>query len=359
MLPATERRNASFFCQWVLALTTLCLSILPLAQAAAPFPPPVCPSSGTARDHLRGKPVRIEGPITVTTRQIMERALAPSSSAPFSRTTMGEATHRLKGPAGPKSRPSPEPMGPNGISKDGPVPVKEYTPATPPSFTAATLEDTRTFPPDTMGAVGPTQFLIAVNGRVRSFNKATMAPDSVLDTTLDGFFGPVLCVTMPCPGPPGDTWTAVGPRVRYDRFTGRWFVVAGTTGAFTPPNRILIAMSDAASGGVISGTTQWTLFWLPVRLVQDPTLPPTVYTLAQPPTFAIDSRSLYLAIDYATGGTPFRSDGYVILKSGLSESTSPSDASATAHLFEQLGYQDLSGNKGIFPPSEPTATTRP
>ena len=35
------------------------------------------------------------------------------------------------------------------------------------SFTGATLADTGAFPPDTMGAVGPSQFIVAVNGRIR------------------------------------------------------------------------------------------------------------------------------------------------------------------------------------------------
>src|SRR6185369_4034936 len=41
------------------------------------------------------------------------------------------------------------------------------------SFTGATISDTGGLvPPDSMGAVGPTQFIVTVNGRFRSFSKA-------------------------------------------------------------------------------------------------------------------------------------------------------------------------------------------
>ena len=40
-------------------------------------------------------------------------------------------------------------------------------------FTGATLADTGAFPPDSMGTIGPTQFVVFVNGRLRTFNKTT------------------------------------------------------------------------------------------------------------------------------------------------------------------------------------------
>src|SRR5437660_1293864 len=46
------------------------------------------------------------------------------------------------------------------------------------NFTAATFPDCSGWPPDTMGTVGPTQFIIALNGRIRSFNKTTGLADN-------------------------------------------------------------------------------------------------------------------------------------------------------------------------------------
>src|SRR6185312_544237 len=101
------------------------------------------------------------------------------------------------------------------------------------SFTAATLADTSGFPPDSMGAAGPTQFLVVINGRVRTFNKSTGVADGVLNTTTDNFFSSVLT-------PPVSNNLTSDPRVRYDRLSGRWFVimidVPGFAGSL--PNRV-------------------------------------------------------------------------------------------------------------------------
>lgn len=56
------------------------------------------------------------------------------------------------------------------------------------NFTAATFNDCSGWPPDTMGAIGPTQFIIALNGRVRSFNKTNGLADGAIDVDTDTFF---------------------------------------------------------------------------------------------------------------------------------------------------------------------------
>ncbi len=48
--------------------------------------------------------------------------------------------------------------------------------------------ETGSFPPDSMGTPGPSQFIIFVNGRLRSFSKATGLADGVLDVDPDNFF---------------------------------------------------------------------------------------------------------------------------------------------------------------------------
>src|SRR6185436_6930288 len=84
-------------------------------------------------------------------------------------------------------------------------------------FTAATLADTQAFPPDSMGAVGPSQFILAVNGRIRSFNKRTGVADGVVNADSDVFFQPVMT-------PPVTNNFTSDPRIRYDRLSQRWFV---------------------------------------------------------------------------------------------------------------------------------------
>jgi hypothetical protein len=113
------------------------------------------------------------------------------------------------------------------------------------TFTGATLADTaNSFPPDPMGAVGPTQFIVACNGRIRSFNKTTGVADGALNLDMDVFFTSVMSTAS-------GTFTA-DPRIRYDRLSGRWFVtiIDVPAGTGVTPNRVLIAVS---SGSTITG----------------------------------------------------------------------------------------------------------
>src|SRR5207302_8385743 len=118
------------------------------------------------------------------------------------------------------------------------------------NFTAATFPDCSGWPPDTMGTVGPTQFIIALNGRVRSFNKTTGLVDNGINANSDIFFASVMTS--------GPNFTT-DPRIRYDRLSGRWFItmidVPGQLGK--QPNRVMIAVSDS---GIISASTVWTFF---------------------------------------------------------------------------------------------------
>jgi hypothetical protein len=131
------------------------------------------------------------------------------------------------------------------------------------NFTGATLADTGAFPPDSMGAVGPTQFVVFVNGRLRTFTKATGAADGVINADPDVFFASVM---TPVSGGSLNVNFTSDPMVRYDRATSRWFLtiidVPSLNAVGDLPNRYLIAVSDAASNGVISGSTVWTFYFV-------------------------------------------------------------------------------------------------
>ncbi|MBK8305235.1 MAG: hypothetical protein IPK98_18345 [Chloracidobacterium sp.] len=60
------------------------------------------------------------------------------------------------------------------------------------AFDAATLTDTGSFPPDSNGAAGPTQYIGFQNGRIRSFNKTTGAADGVMNLNPDVFYASVM-----------------------------------------------------------------------------------------------------------------------------------------------------------------------
>jgi hypothetical protein len=177
-----------------------------------------------------------------------------------------------------------------------PSAADDATPAAPQTvglnFKGASLADTGAFPPDSMGAVGPAQYVVAVNARIRSFNKTTGAADGVLDADPDVFFQSVMT-------PAAGNFTS-DPRIRYDRLTGRWMVVIidvpGGLGA--QPNRIMLAVSDAAGNGVISASTVWTYY----QFRQDFVSPAgNAGEFADYPTLGVDANALYIGCNMFGG----------------------------------------------------------
>ena len=178
------------------------------------------------------------------------------------------------------------------------------------SFDGATLTDTGAFPPDSMGAVGPTQFVTFVNGRLRTFTKNGVA-DGVLNADPDVFFS---SVKTPVAGAVVLDFTS-DPNVRYDRFTGRWFLTiidvpcTNATCTTTAANRLLIAVSDAASAGTISAGTVWTFF----QFQADPGTNFLDY-----PSLGVDVNALYVGGNmFSSAGSFVGTNGYVIRKSTL------------------------------------------
>ncbi|HEX2570285.1 MAG TPA: hypothetical protein VH877_12050, partial [Polyangia bacterium] len=171
------------------------------------------------------------------------------------------------------------------------------------NFLGAQLSDSNAVPPDSMGAVGPTQFLMAINGRIRVFSKTgTLGP---LDADLDVFFAPVR----------GSSFTS-DPRVRYDRLSGRWFITVITFDnvATEPANRVLIAVS---SGATITGSTSFTFF----QFVQDQVgTTPNADTgrFLDYDTLGIDNNALYIGGNmFDTSGSFAGTSGFVVRKSSV------------------------------------------
>src|SRR5689334_3696572 len=115
------------------------------------------------------------GPLGVTqsTEQIMEREMQ----------ARGKKAHAHTAKIHPRGRPDfqnlpANPDSPSVMRWPPPTTSSGSPPQSPQStsvnFLGATLPETEfSFPPDTMGAAGPNQFIVALNGRFRSFNKAT------------------------------------------------------------------------------------------------------------------------------------------------------------------------------------------
>jgi hypothetical protein len=177
------------------------------------------------------------------------------------------------------------------------------------SFTGATLADTHAYPPDSMGTVGPAQYIVAVNGRLRSFDKNTGLADGVLDADMDVFFNSVMT-------PPANNNFTSDPRIRYDRLSGRWFIimidVPGQSGAL--PNRIMLAASD---GSIVTANTVWTFFQFQQDLVSQTG---DTGKFADYPTLGVDANALYIGVNiFGTrgSGTFSGTTAFVVRKSSV------------------------------------------
>ena len=194
------------------------------------------------------------------------------------------------------------------------------------TFTGATLPDAGAFPPDVMGAVGPTQFVVFINGRLRTFNKSTGVADGVIDADTDAFFSLVTTT----PGVGEITFTS-DPNVRYDRLSGRWFLtivdVTLSGGSISKPNRLLFAWSD---GSNITGSTVWSFTYY-----QNPTF------FDDYPSLGIDADGLYIGTNKFTVAGAFSNvKAYVLNKASIIAGT-PSGS-----IFDNL----LVSNAGPFAP---------
>jgi uncharacterized repeat protein (TIGR01451 family) len=197
------------------------------------------------------------------------------------------------------------------------VDVGRYTPQTLGiNFTGATLADTGAFPPDSMGAAGPSQFVVFVNGRIRTFNKTTGVADGVINADPDVFFSSVMTPEVP----PGLNFTS-DPQARYDRLSGRWFLTiidvpsSSATSIGDIPNRMLLAVSDAASSAALSGSTVWTFYFVQQNTVGGG----DSGEFLDYPSLGVDVNALYVGGNMfsAAAGTFVNFNAYVIRKSSV------------------------------------------
>src|SRR5439155_18551 len=154
-------------------------------------------------------------------------------------------------------------------------------------------------PPDSMGAVGPTQFLVVVNGRIKVFDKAgNLGP---LNADTDVFFQSVL-----------NGSSASDPRVVYDRLSGRFFISAISV---VTPNRILLAVSSSST---IAGTGRFTFYQFQHDLVGSAPNSDTG-AFADYDSLGVDADAAYVGVNvFNAAGTAFLgTTGYVIRKTSL------------------------------------------
>ncbi len=259
-------------------------------------------AAGTAGERVPGSPG-----IRETTADIMKRQQEAPPKPPRPDHEL-EYPDRSQLPSNPQATPSaqfPQPPKAALAPKSG-IQAPQTVGL---SFDGATLTDTGAFPPDSMGAVGPTQFVTFVNGRLRTFTKAGLA-DGVINADPDVFFASVM---TPVAGSVVLTSTS-DPQVRYDRFTSRWFLTiidvpcTNANCTTTAANRMLFAVSDAASNGTITASTVWTFFFVTASGTD----------FCDYPSLGVDVNALYVGCNMFTFDGSFRgTDGYVVQKSSI------------------------------------------
>src|ERR1700682_2010230 len=172
--------------------------------------------------------------VTVTAQELRSRPEPPKGSP-------REATPRRTSAARANAGQSPSASQPPRTSSGQKSPQTLVDEIIGPAIT-----DTLGFvPPDTMGAVGSTQFLFAVNGRFRGFNKNT-PHTQIFDVAEATFWGAT-----------ADAAGVSDAHVRYDRLTQRWFMIEIDVKASA--NHILLAVSATSD----LSTTTWTQFQIP------------------------------------------------------------------------------------------------
>ena len=281
---------------WKALVTSSC--VIAALAAWAIFVGFAGPAENPESEQVRGTPWRGEPGITESVAQIMERQSRRQAAI----KNEEEEPERSR----PKRSRQPNPDSPrvsrwpSGALETvlSPAPLSFHSVGT--SFKAVTLLEAPHDPPDTIGAVGPTQILVVVNARIRVFSRnGEIGP---LDVSLNDFFASVNGGVT--------TWD---PQVKYDRLSGRFFLTALNDGV---PNHVLIAVS---SGSVIESSTSFTFF----RFRNDePTPTGHPDSWADYDGLGVDRLSLYIGIDAGTvwsdpNGTIYGTDGFVVNKADL------------------------------------------
>lgn len=273
----------------------------------------------------KGIPWTGEPGITETVDEIMAREASSAKNAETAVFAPTELKPRLMAPgkiqddaSAPEVSQWPLP----GEPRRGDASPLLYTPQTVgTSFLGPRLSESGFIPPDSMGAVGPSQVLVIANGRIKVFDKSGVLGG--LNATTDTFFG---------------TSGTSDPHVRYDRLSGRWFV---TMIDMATVNRVLIAVSSAST---ITSASSFTFFSFQHDLVGPTTPNADTGHFADYDTLGVDKFALYVGVNMFTSSIgPFTgTTGFVINKANLLAGT------LTVTAFRQIGVN--SSACGVFTP---------
>src|SRR4029077_136350 len=165
------------------------------------------------------------------------------------------------------------------------------------SFLGAQLSQSNFVPPDSMGAVGPSQILVSVNGRIRVYDKQGNLGG--LNLSDSAFWAPVRNGAEP-----------TDPGVEYDRLSERWSVSAVNVEATN--NRVMLAVSN---GPTISNASSFTFFSF--NEASPPPAGPSRF--ADYPQLGVDANAIYIGVNEFTSssGSFSGTSAFVIRKSSV------------------------------------------
>ena len=232
----------------------------------------VAPSVAAPAEEIQGEALELGRGVTETVAEIMERDARLPKGVLAIRTRPEPESEHEKRPTPDAPAVSHWPLAEGEVGDEfpirGPSPDLPQTVGT--NFLAIQLSEAGFIPPDSMGAVGPTQVLAISNGRIKVFSKTgVLGP---LNTTTDNFFASV----------GGLTNGTSDPHIRYDRLSQRWFVVMIDVSACA--NHVLLAVS---SGPTITSVASFTFFSFVGEAAPGPHF--TDY-----PTLGVDRNALYI-----------------------------------------------------------------
>ena len=172
---------------------------------------------------------------------------------------------KVAGPAPPLQRSGPSAIGPKSSLSSGT------------SFLGADFGDSGFVPPDSTGAVGPTQVLVDVNGHLRVFDKSGNQNPGDLDVSDSTFWASELPTNVE----PTD------PGVEYDRLSGRWIISA--ISVQNNNNLVMVAVSDSST---ITDETGFTFFSFPENAPFGGTP-----HFADYPQLGVDANAIYIGVN--------------------------------------------------------------
>jgi len=238
------------------------------------------------------------------------------------------------------------------ISIESPEALGFFPPTISPiNFTATSFDSSvdKGDPPDTMGAVGLTQYVAFQNDVIRSFSKANGLPDGVLNLTPEVFWASLF------PGSSAITtlsnFLLSDPRIRYDELSNRWVITMGafSIGGDPIPSLIMVAASNNSTGIITSPTDFFFYSFVPATVGTTPTTHPNYFP--DFPTLGVDANVLIIGVNVFSDDSPFgaggdtTSDVFVLLKSSLYNGTFDPTTTVDIQSFRDL----LNFNTGVGP----------